>query len=251
MAIDWTLLESEAIEVFRVVAPCMAGVPFVIVDQAKVGMADYLHGAFVAYKLDHIARKHMPNAPANRFACIVYNQKSIKSIAVNDDDAAHKFMAMMLHELGHFPEMRIIDTWTLPPLSADRLKHIEERIVAHCRLDVTTLTDDARRAEERYLLYSHPPAFLRICSHLLRRARKLAKWKCLSLQEVHGIRVGQSHPWNYYSALGDEPERLKDLSLAEPVQARNIKTRRYSADVFRSSIRKCSSLIGLPRSPGR
>jgi hypothetical protein len=143
------------------------------------------------------------------------------TFVVNDEKSAfvHDWVGVAVHELAHWAEYPIIEDVELPDDAEVWLGQARDRIQARQARELVDANFSAVEWAEfvRHQLQSHGPAFVRTAGHLYFRARRL------------GIEIdpgavlcrypGRAAAKDYFAALADEAHQLRDLPIAEVLQA--------------------------------
>jgi hypothetical protein len=189
----------------RVAPDDLAGLPLYVLAQSAIrdtlGEARQTYG-YTLSRLDLILRDQIGPAWQGRGPCIVCND-----IAMREDLGPFltpTFLANSLHELAHVLE-RGMTFEDQPEVCSDRLM-FDGLVVAHAMNEPVPAT----HARQRFL--QHDDRFLRAILHLRHRAGRLG------VHLAPGMIVPDTQPmlWSpsrYRIALGDEPDRLRDVPI--------------------------------------
>lgn len=197
----------------RAVAPRDLGdVPLYVVPESALG--EFGSGSTNCYgyttsSLDLYLRPLLGKRWQGRGPAMVINDALIAGDASDQQDLEIVLRSVVLHELAH-----VLDRGELyrdrPDLDADVDKLTWEFAVVVNAVYEPSVTSTPTRVP--YL--GHELGFIRMALHLGWRAEELGFE--VSGYLVHGTaQYGLSHHCRYEIALGDEPERLRDLPLRE------------------------------------
>lgn len=127
------------------------------------------------------------------------------------DDSHHKIRAVTLHELAHYVERLRI------PIERNELEDWPEPLrLAFEKLQAKNFeVDEPDEPVEPLPWVGHGDDFIRACIHIQHRAAKLGHYYSLNAMHVAGNTYALSDPDLYREALGDEPQRLENLPLAD------------------------------------
>jgi hypothetical protein len=186
----------------------LAGSPLYIVPQsvlpADFGGSSVCDG-FTSPSLDLHIKRCIGPAWSGRGPCIVVNDVALRAeTEARDFDQA--FLAVVLHELAHVLER--------PMLYRERQNATEDVLAKEAQQIMHAVASEPRPIEQVVPFIGHGIRFIRAVLHLRRRAERLGAY--LSPASLCGGEgYGLSHAVRYDDALGDEPDRQKDQTLAD------------------------------------
>jgi len=210
MATAWPQALERAERLVRVAAPELWDVPIYLVPQTETPFAESKMHGFTSPSCDLLLREGLGNRYRGRGLGIVLNTAAFERERGDQDLQADFAAAVAVHEAGH----ALAEGWA----TADReetdatyQEHIH-RVIPQAAAKMATLEEYVPAVAKKERLH-HGPDWLRVVLHMRRRVLAVAGVYLFAMSIV-GPRP-MTPPCFFEDALGDEPERLARLPLAE------------------------------------
>ena len=207
--LDIATIVAQAESLCRAIAPQdLADAPLYIVPQSRVPDdlgGKSICGGFTSPSLDLYLQPVLGSQWRGRGPCMVVNDTDYEG-TMDAIDIEQEFFRTVLHELAHLLRWPV-PTVAVPPVNPVRIKFDS--------LCLGRFVAEEPTVEERPVpFHGHEAPFIRTVLHLRHRAdaigTTIAPWQLCA-----GRDYGLSHANCYRKALGDEPQRLADLSIRE------------------------------------